>query len=426
MINKDKSIEAFSEAKRYIPGGVNSPVRSFKTVGGNPLFIDKGSGPYIYDIDNNKYLDFCMSWGSMILGHTHPDVTRVVISNVKKGTSYGAPTRLETTLAKMIIDSIPSIEKVRFVNSGTEAVMSTIRLARAYTGKDMIIKFNGCYHGHLDNLLVSAGSGVSELKRSTSEGIPDEAICKTVSIPFNKKDSLEKIIKKYSGEIAAIIVEPVPANMGVIIPKKGFLEFMREITKKNNILLIFDEVITGFRLGLGGAQGYFNIIPDLTCLGKIIGGGFPVGAFGGRQEIIDLLAPDGAVYQAGTLSGNPVAMIAGIMTLEILKTGDFYFKLNRKTSKFIKSLGQISKNSNIQINAVESIFTIFFNDKPVNNYKAVMKCEFKKFAKFFNYLLDEGIYLSPSQYETNFISSSHTTCELDNAVKSIERVVKKV
>ena len=421
MINMNESKKAFKEARKYIPGGVNSPVRSFKSVGSKPVFIDKGVGAYLYDIDDNKYQDFCMSWGALILGHAYPELVRAVKNAVEKGTTYGAPTKLETTLAKLIIDSIPSIEKVRFVNSGTEAVMSTIRLARAYTGKDRIIKFDGCYHGHVDNLLVSAGSGVAELNSSSSAGVPEEFINKTTSVPFNGKESLENVFKQYPGEIAGIIIEPVPANMGVILPRNGFLEYIRKIANKYNALLIFDEVITGFRVGLSGAQGHFGITPDLTCLGKIIGGGFPVGAFGGRKEIMDFLAPEGEVYQAGTLSGNPVAMTAGITTLRILLKDNFYFKLNQKTKKFIESLIEVSKSNGIHINSIGSMFTIFFNKGPINNYQDVQKCDIKKFAKFYNFLLNDGIYLSPSQFETNFVSGVHTVKELENMIELIKK-----
>ncbi len=421
MVNKNKSRKAFREAQKYIPGGVSSPVRSFKSVGGGPLFIDRGVGAYLYDIDGNKYQDFCMSWGALILGHAYQQVVRAVRDAIEKGTSFGAPTKLETTLAKLIIDSIPSIEKIRFVNSGTEAVMSAIRLARAYTGKNKIIKFDGCYHGHVDNLLVSAGSGVAELNSSSSAGVPEEFINKTISVPFNDEEFLENIIKKNPGEIAALIVEPVPANMGVILPKEGFLDFVRSITKKNNVLLIFDEVITGFRLGSSGAQGYFGILPDLTCLGKIIGGGFPVGAFGGKKEIMNLLAPEGEVYQAGTLSGNPIAMTAGITTLRILLKDNFYFELNQKTKKFIDSLTEIFKGDDIHINSVGSMYTIFFSNGPINDYKDVQKCNFKKFEEFYNFLLNEGIYLSPSQFETNFVSGVHIIEELENMIKRIKK-----
>lgn len=425
MINMNESNKAFKEAQKYIPGGVNSPVRSFKSVGSKPLFMDKGAGAYLYDIDGNKYQDFCMSWGALILGHAYPGLVRAVKDAVDKGTSYGTPTKPETTLAKLIIDSVPSIEKVRFVNSGTEAVMSTIRLVRAYTGKDKIIKFDGCYHGHVDNLLVSAGSGVAELNSPSSAGVPGEFINKTISVPFNDKKSLENIFKQFPGEIAGVIVEPVPANMGVILPGDGFLEFLQKITKKYNTLLIFDEVITGFRLGLNGAQGYFGISADLTCLGKIIGGGFPVGAFGGKKEIMDLLAPEGEVYQAGTLSGNPVTMTAGIITLKILLKDNFYFELNQKTKKFISSLAEVFKSDNICINSIGSMFTIFFNKGPINNYQDVQKCDFKKFAEFYNFLLDEGVYLSPSQFETNFVSRVHKKEELENIISVIEKKVRR-
>jgi glutamate-1-semialdehyde 2,1-aminomutase len=417
------SNKAYEEAQKYLPGGVNSPVRAFKSIGIPPIFINKGKGAYIYDLDKNKYLDFCCSWGAIILGHANNTVVEETTNAIYKGSSFGTCTEQESALAEHIIKAMPAIEKIRFVNSGTEAVMSAIRLARAYTKRKKIIKFNGCYHGHADHLLISAGSGVSELKESSSEGIPDDFIKHTISVPFNKKEAIKEVFQAYKEEIAAIIVEPIPANMGVILPHENFLNFLREITKKHNSLLIFDEVITGFRLCQGGAQELLGVTPDLTCLGKIIGGGFPVGAFGGKKEIMTLLAPEGPVYQAGTLSGNPIAMTAGLATLKQL-TPTFYKELNNKSNFFTSELHKLTKEHDISINAIDSMFTIFFNkDKPAN-YSEAQKCNFKLFADTYSQLLSKEIYFSPSQFESNFISASHTETSLSQTLESIKTILK--
>ncbi|MDD5686569.1 MAG: glutamate-1-semialdehyde 2,1-aminomutase [Elusimicrobia bacterium] len=412
-----KSKIAYQKASKYIPGGVNSPVRAFRNIGRNPLFIKRASGALITDIDDNTYIDYCLSWGVHILGHKSEQINKAVRNVLKNGTSYGAPTLLETELAERIIGAIPSIKKMRFVNSGTEAVMSAVRLARAFTKRNIIVKFDGCYHGHADYLLVSGGSGLSELKKSSSAGVPQDFIKQTISIPFNNQPLVESVFNKYKGKIAAVIVEPVPANMGVILPNDNFLQFLRKITKANDTLLIFDEVITGFRLKIDGAQGYFGVIPDITCLGKIIGGGLPVGAFGGRIDIMDLLAPDGPVYQAGTLSGNPLAMSAGIAVLKEISKKGFYERLNSIADDFTKEVRKMGLN----INAIGSMFSVFFSKGNINNYSDLKKCDTIKFAGFYNNLLKEGIYLSPSQGETNFISIKHNPIILRKTLCSIRK-----
>ncbi len=418
-----RSVEEFKEAKKYIPGGVNSPVRSFQSLDGNPVFIKQGKGSKIIDIDNREYIDYCLSWGVLILGHANQVVTRSVYDTIQNGTSFGAPTVQETTLAKLVVEAVPSIEQVRFVNSGTEAVMSAIRLARAFTKKKKIIKFDGCYHGHADHLLVSAGSGLATLNKASSEGVPEEFINETISIPFNDEDVVNSTFKRFKGEIAAVIVEPVPANMGEVLPPENYLSFLREITTDNDALLVFDEVITGFRFGFGGVQSIFGIEPDLTTFGKILGGGFPIGVYAGKRRIMSLISPDGPVYQAGTLSGNPVAVTAGIATLEVLKQNGFYNDLNKKAAYFESELNKIISKKDIQVNFFNSMFTIFCSDSPVNNFDDVKHCEFKRFTKFHHLLLENGIYLSPSQYEANFISSAHSYDDLDNTISKIQTVI---
>jgi glutamate-1-semialdehyde 2,1-aminomutase len=420
MAKINRSIEAFKEARKVISGGVNSPVRSFKAVGGNPVFIQSGKGSKIRDLDNNVYTDFCMSWGALILGHCDRFVIRKVKKAISKGTSFGCPTETETELAKIICDAIRSIDRIRFVNSGTEAVMSAIRLARGFTSKNGILKFDGCYHGHSDSLLVNAGSGVSGIANSSSKGIPGEFVKNTISIPFNNTEILEKTIEEHHSNLACVITEVVPANMGLVLPKREFLETLRKLTEKYGIVLIFDEVVTGFRLQYGGAQDYFKIAPDLTCLGKIIGGGFPVGAFGGREEIMQNLAPTGDVYQAGTLSGNPVAMSAGIATLAKLKSGQIYNKLNALGAKIEKRL-----SPKLNLKRLCSMFTVFFTDKTVKNYDTAKTSDTSEFARWFNYMLDNGIYLSPSQFETNFISAAHTPADMEKFINSAERFISQ-
>lgn len=405
----------FSEAKKVIPGGVNSPVRAFGAVGGEPLFIERAKGAYIYDLDGNKYIDYCLSWGPMILGHSNETVLKAVSKAMKKGTSFGAPTKKEVELAKLITEIYPSIEKVRLTSSGTEAAMSAIRLARGYTGREKIIKFEGCYHGHFDSLLVKAGSGAATFGVPSSKGVTKGIAQDTITLPFNDIEKTEEVIRKERENLACVILEPVPANMGVVLPKENFLKRLRQVTSENNVLLIFDEVITGFRVALGGAQEVFGVKPDLTVLGKIIGGGFPIGAFGGGAEIMDELSPDGPVYQAGTLSGNPIAVEAGITTIKLLMKGKVYAKLENLSSGLEEGLrGIIAKTSQkITPNRCGSLFTLFFSEREkIENYVDVSSCNLNKFAQFFRGSLERGIYLAPSQFEANFLSIKHTASDL--------------
>lgn len=415
-----KSEELFNRALDLIPGGVNSPVRAFNSVGGTPPFIERGENQWIWDVDGNRYMDFLSSWGPLILGHVNKQVEEATIKTMRKGFSFGAPTEVEVELAELVVDAVPSIDRVRFVNSGTEAVMSALRLARAYTGKNKIIKFDGCYHGHTDSMLVSAGSGM--VSKPSSGGVPTSFLEHTISIPFNDKKAVEEIIHN-SNDIACIILEPVPGNMGVILPKDGYLQFLRDITEKHNIILIFDEVISGFRLSLGGAQELFDITPDLTTLGKIIGGGFPVGAYGGKKKIMDMVAPLGDMYQAGTLSGNPVAMSAGIATLKQLKEKDFYKELNKKSQNFIKDLRAKTKDLPIKINSIGSMFTIFFTNKDVTDYNSALTTDTEMFKIYFHELLKKDYYISPSAFETGFISSVLTEEDLKKAARDIYEII---
>ncbi len=413
-----KSQQAFAEASEYIPGGVNSPVRALKAVGETPIFIDHAKGVTLTDIDGNSYTDFCLSWGVFIAGHANEKVIDAVSKAVVNGTSYGIPTLLETVLARRVTQLIPSMEQVRFVNSGTEAVMSAIRLARGYTQRNYILKFEGCYHGHADHLLVAAGSGVATMGRSNSAGVPDDFVRYTLTAPFNDKDSVRNLFAQYGKDIAAVIVEPVPANMGVVPEQEGFLRFLREITDEFGSLLLFDEVITGFRLTLGGAQQYYGIKPDLTTIGKIVGGGFPAAAFGGRREIMQLLAPLGPVYQAGTLSGNPIAMTAGIATLQLLSAPGTYEALNAKAERFILRLQEALEPKGIVINHVGNMFTPYFTQgRHPHNFNDVQQSNLDEFARFWRYMFHHGVYLSPSQFESNFISIQHTEAELDRVIE---------
>ena len=418
-----KSRQAFADSKKYIPGGVNSPVRAFKNVGGSPLFISHGKGAKIYDIDGNEYLDFCLSWGALILGHADPDVTAVLQKSIKKSTSYGCPTLYETELARMICSAIPSIEKVRFVNSGTEALMSAIRLARAYTSRDALVKFDGCYHGHSDALLVNAGSGAAEMPEASSRGIPQDVISATASLPFNDIKIVKEYLEKNHKRVAAVIVEPVPANMGLVLPNEGFLHQLREVTSRYGIVLIFDEVITGFRLCYGGAQDFFGIQPDITCLGKIIGGGFPVGAFGGRKDIMDLLAPEGNVYQAGTLSGNPVAMNAGISVLKRLNENGFYENMKKRRQLLEKGLANIP---GVRFHSLGSMFCLLFSDNEIHTFQNMKSCNQEKYKTYFWRMLEKGIYTVPSQFETNFFSTAHSLDDIEQFTKSSKDVLKNV
>lgn len=418
----------YKKARDLMPGGVNSPVRSFSAVGGSPIFISKAKGSYLYDEDGNKYLDFIASWGPLILGHSHPKVVRALKDASVLGTSYGAPCKSEIELAVIVTKSFKSIDLVRMTNSGTEATMSAVRLARGYTGKDYIIKFEGCYHGHADYLLVKAGSGATTFGSPSSPGVPKSFTSKTLLAKFNDIDSVRRLYEKYGDKIAAVIVEPVAGNMGVVTPQKGFLNELREITKKYESLLIFDEVITGFRLSKGGAQQIFDVYPDITCLGKIIGGGLPVGAFGGRKEIMKHIAPDGPVYQAGTLSGNPLAMAAGIATLKQLGSKSVYNKLEKTTVNFVEEIRGIITKLRIKacVNQIGSMFTIFFNEGEIFNYETATSSNTKIFSKFFKNLLSAGIMFPPSQFESVFISTVHTEKELKFALNSIYKALKDI
>lgn len=423
----------YEEAKQYIPGGVNSPVRAFKAVGGEPVFVKQAQGSKVYGECGREFIDYCLSWGALILGHAHPVVVKALKEAIENGTSFGTATRLETELAKLIVKAIPSIEQVRLTNSGTEAVMSAIRLARAYTKKNKIIKFEGSYHGHADYLLVNpapvhrcgvkAGSGQTTLGMSDSLGVPKDFTKHTIVPPFNNIKRVEEIAKKYQKDLAAIIVEPVAGNMGVVLPKPGFLQDLRRIADKYNIVLIFDEVITGFRLTYGSSQEYFDIKADLTCLGKIIGGGLPCGAFGGRKEIMELLAPEGLVYQSGTFSGNPLTVSAGLVTLRILSQENPYKRLENMTRYLCENITQTAKKYGIQlkINFIGSMFSIFFVDKEVMNYNIAKTQDTKIFKRFYHGLLKEGIYFSPSGFEANFLSTAHTDEDLEKTLKIIDK-----
>jgi len=427
-MKRNLSDEMFSRAKKVIPGGVNSPVRACKSVGCDPLFIKSGQGAYVQDVDGNEYIDFVSSWGPMILGHAYPAVTRAIQSAAVNGTSFGAPTPAEIDLAAMVVEAVPSIEKVRFVNSGTEATMSAIRLARGYTKRNIVVKFDGCYHGHADSFLVKAGSGLLTLGIPGSPGVPEEIVRNTLSLPFNNLDVLENAIREKADDIACVIVEPVAGNMGCVPPVPGFLEGIRRITREKNIILIFDEVITGFRLAYGGAQQHYGIIPDLTCLGKIVGGGLPVGAYGGRADIMDCIAPDGPVYQAGTLSGNPLAMAAGIATLKELQNDGVYERLEVNALKFAEGIEKIGKMTgvHIQLNRVGSLLTHFFADEPVYDFESALKADTVQYAKHYQQMLNGGVYLAPSQFEVAFLSLAHTEEHIDKALKMTESSFKKL
>jgi glutamate-1-semialdehyde 2,1-aminomutase len=417
----------FERALRVIPGGVNSPVRAFKAVGGKPLFIDHASGSRVFDADGREYIDYLASWGPMILGHAHPDVVAAISKAAEKGTSYGAPTEMEVEMAERIADAFPSIDMIRMVSSGTEATMSAIRLARGYTGRNRIIKFEGCYHGHADSLLVKAGSGVTTFGIPGSPGVPPALAELTIPLPYNDIESVKSAVKKYGEELACIIVEPVAGNMGVILPQHGFLEALRDISQRHNILLIFDEVITGFRLTYGGFQTLYGIDPDLTCLGKIIGGGIPAGAFGGNRKIMEYLSPSGPVYQAGTLSGNPVAMAAGLATLDILcRNREAYGELDRKTAGLCMDLEECFEHEDIpiRVNRIGSMFTIFFTLDDVYDYRSAIKCDTKRFARYFNGMLSRGINLAPSQFEAVFLSFAHTVEDLDRTLDACTDTLK--
>jgi glutamate-1-semialdehyde 2,1-aminomutase len=418
------SASLFKQAKKVIPGGVNSPVRAFKSVGAKPIFIQKAKGAFLWDEDGNRYIDYCLSWGPMILGHANKTVLSTVKKAMANGTSYGIPTRLETELAEMIVAAFPAIDKVRLVSSGTEAVMTAIRLARGATGQDMIIKFIGCYHGHVDHMLVSAGSGLMTLGAPSSPGVPKDFAKNTLLAPYNDTAAVEKLFAKYSGRIAAVIVEPVAGNMGTVLPEHGFLKSLRSLCTKNKSLLIFDEVISGFRLAYGGVQTLYHIKPDLTTLGKIIGGGFPIGAVGGKAAIMNQLSPEGAVYQAGTLSGNPVCVAAGIATLQQLKTLNPYPKLAALTESLCDGISEELLKQGIPhaINRIGSMFTLFFREGEITDYDSAAQSDTKRYAGYFRRMLNAGIYLPPSQFEANFISTAHTAKQIDQTVSILHNM----
>mgnify|MGYP003385954761 CR=1 FL=1 len=409
----------FNQAQLAIPGGVNSPVRAFRGVGGDPIFIDHAKDAYIVDTDNKQYIDYVGSWGPMVLGHSHPDVVKAVQQAAEKGLSFGAPTVIETTMAEKVCALVPSIEKVRMVSSGTEATMSAIRLARGFTGRDNIIKFEGCYHGHSDSLLVKAGSGALTFGVPSSPGVPASLADHTITLPFNDAEALSNALKDNGSSIACIIVEPVAGNMNCIPPEAGFLECLRQLCDQYGIILIFDEVMSGFRVALGGAQQLYGVKPDLTTLGKVIGGGMPVGAFGGRADIMAQLAPEGPVYQAGTLSGNPLAMSAGLATLELVSQVNFYEQLSEQTSYLLDGLKRLAKEANIPFttNQVGGMFGLFFSDdENISRFNQVMQCDQERFKQFFHLMLEQGIYLAPSAFEAGFVSAAHTQKDLDDTL----------
>jgi glutamate-1-semialdehyde 2,1-aminomutase len=425
MVSRVKSEQLFAEALKYIPGGVNSPVRAFRAVGGQPFFVNRAKGARVVDVDGNEYVDYVGTWGPAILGHAHPKIISAIQQAAVQGTSFGIPNPHEVTMAKLICSAVPSVQKVRMCNSGTEATMSAIRLARGFTKRDKIIKFEGCYHGHADSLLVKAGSGALTFGHPDSAGVPAAFTQHTVVVPFNDEEAVKAAFAANEGHIAGIIVEPVPGNAGLYLPKPGYLEFLSKITRANGALLIFDEVMTGFRLAKGGAQERYGITPDLTCFGKIIGGGLPVGAFGGRAEIMDCLAPLGPVYQAGTLSGNPLAMAAGITALEELFAGKAYEQLEALGAQLEAGMKAAAKSANVpvQFKRIGSMFCGYFTDKPVENLADAMHSDRARFAKYFHGLLEEGIYLAPSQFEAGFISVAHTAADIDKTVKAAAKVM---
>ncbi len=415
-----KSKVLFEAAQRVIPGGVNSPVRAFRAVGGGPRFIARGQGAYLWDVDGNRYIDYVMSWGPLIAGHAHPQVVEAIQKAAARGTSYGAPTELEVELAEMVVEAVPSIEMVRFVNSGTEATMSALRLARAFTGRPKIIKFEGGYHGHADMLLAQAGSGVITLGLPDSAGVPQEAVQHTLTAPYNDLAAVEALFDANPGQIAAVILEPVAGNMGVVPPAPGFLAGLRRLTQAHGALLIFDEVITGFRIAYGGAQALYGVLPDLTCLGKIIGGGLPVGAYGGRREIMEKVAPLGPMYQAGTLSGNPLAMTAGIETLKLLRQPNTYERLEIMAARLSERLGSAAAAAGVPLtqNRVGSMMTAFFTAQPVTDYTSAKTSDTARYARFFRAMLERGVYLAPSQFEAAFISLAHTDADIEATVEA--------
>ncbi|MFO0752810.1 MAG: glutamate-1-semialdehyde 2,1-aminomutase [Thermodesulfovibrionales bacterium] len=425
-MKRRKSKSFFEKAAALMPGGVNSPVRAFRAVGGSPLFISRASGSRIYDVDGNEYIDYVLSWGPMIAGHAHPAVVKALKAAVEKGTSFGAPTPLEIDLALRVKEAYPSIEKVRMVNSGTEATMSAIRAARGFTGRDTIVKFEGCYHGHADGLLVKAGSGAATFGVPDSPGVPKSYAKNTRTLPFNDAKAFRALLEKEGKSIACVIVEPVVGNIGCVLPKPGFLEALRKETKRYGIVLIFDEVMTGFRVSYGGAQEHYGITPDLTCLGKVIGGGLPVGAYGGRNEIMSVISPEGPVYQAGTLSGNPLAMTAGIETLKVLSKRGAYEKLEKAMQQLEEGLRDVAKRAGVptKFYRAGTMFCTYFTDREVVDYRTAKTSDTEKFAGFFRGMLEEGVNLAPSQFEAGFLSLAHTGRDIARTVDAAYRVLK--
>ncbi|VAW86479.1 Glutamate-1-semialdehyde 2,1-aminomutase [hydrothermal vent metagenome] len=424
-----RSHDLFLAAQKHIPGGVNSPVRAFRGVGGDPIFFKKGQGAYLIDEDDKKYIDYVASWGPMILGHAHPEVIKAVTETIQNSLGFGAPTAVETEMADLVCELMPSVEMVRMVSSGTEATMSAIRLARGYTGRDKIIKFEGCYHGHSDSLLVKAGSGALTLGVPTSPGVPSALAEHTITLNFNDLEQIQETFKQVGAEIACIIVEPVAGNMNCIPPEPGFLEGLRALCDEYQTVLIFDEVMTGFRVSLGGAQSHYNVTPDLTTLGKIIGGGLPVGAFGGKQKIMEQIAPLGPVYQAGTLSGNPASMAAGLATLKGISTAGFFDQLSQKTNNLAAGLVERAKANSIAMtyNQVGGMFGVFFTDEAkISRYDQVVKCDLERFQQFYHGMLEQGVYLAPSAFETGFVSAAHTDEDINNTLDAAEKVFKSI
>jgi glutamate-1-semialdehyde 2,1-aminomutase len=428
MMLRAESERLFAEALRFIPGGVNSPVRAFRAVGGQPFFVERAERAHLFDVDGNEYVDYVGTWGPAILGHAHPRIIRAVQQAAERGTSFGIPNPLEVTMARLVCSAVPSVQKVRMCNSGTEATMSAIRLARGFTRRDKIIKFEGCYHGHADSLLVKAGSGALTFGHPDSLGVPAAFTQHTIVLPFNEIEPVKQAFQANPGAIAGIILEPVPGNAGLYLPKPGYLEFLREITASHDALLIFDEVMTGFRLAIGGAQERFGITPDLSCFGKIIGGGLPVGAFGGRSDIMDQLAPLGPVYQAGTLSGNPLAMAAGIAALEELQSTQAHSKLEELGRHLAGGMRDAAKRAGIpvQFNSCGSMFCAYFTDQPVHNLAEAMRSDRARFAKFFHGLLERGVYIAPSQFEAGFLSTAHTTEDIERTVTAAAEVFRSL
>jgi glutamate-1-semialdehyde 2,1-aminomutase len=426
MADTSRSARLLDEARQLIPGGVNSPVRAFRGVGGVPRFIARGEGAHVYDVDGNRYVDYVLSWGPLILGHAHPDVVAAVSEQARRGTSFGAPTELESELAGLITGAMPTVEMVRFVSSGTEATMSAVRLARAFTGRPKIIKCAGCYHGHADQFLVQAGSGVATLGLPDSPGVPPGATADTLSVPFNDLAAVEDLLVGNPEQVAAIIVEPVPGNMGLVPPRDGYLAGLRQLANRHGTLLIFDEVMTGFRVGYGGAQERYQVSADLTCLGKVIGGGLPAAAYGGRRDIMEQIAPSGSVYQAGTLSGNPLAMVAGIVTLRTIGQPGFFDRLEQATTALRDGIETAARSRDIpvQASAIGSMWGFFFCQDPVTDYATAKKSDTDRFARFFHAMLDRGVYLAPSQFEAAFVSIAHDDTVVNQTIEAMSDALK--